>query len=45
MKHAAILSAPDRIVHAYWARAVVESRFSPWWRARAAAAFSFPGVK
>jgi NlpC/P60 family putative phage cell wall peptidase len=44
MKHAAILSAPDRIVHAYWGRAVVESRLSPWWRGRAAAAFSFPGV-
>ena len=44
MKHAAILAAPDRIIHAYWGRAVVESRLSPWWRARLAAAFSFPGV-
>jgi NlpC/P60 family putative phage cell wall peptidase len=30
------------IIHAYWARAVVRSRFAPWWRARCAAAFSFP---
>jgi NlpC/P60 family putative phage cell wall peptidase len=45
MKHAAILTGPDEIVHAYWARAVVASRFSPWWRRRAAAAFSFPGVQ
>ncbi|KAF0176786.1 MAG: NlpC/P60 family phage cell wall peptidase [Alphaproteobacteria bacterium] len=45
MKHAAILSAPDRIIHAYWGRAVVENRLAPFWRARLAAAFSFPGAK
>jgi NlpC/P60 family putative phage cell wall peptidase len=44
MKHCAILLAPDLLIHAYWARAVVKSRFGPWWRVRAAAAFSFPGV-
>jgi NlpC/P60 family putative phage cell wall peptidase len=44
MKHAAILTPDARIVHAYWGRAVVESRLSPWWRARLAAAFRFPGV-
>lgn len=44
MKHAAIVAAPERIVHAYWGHAVVESRLSPWWRARLAAAFSFPGA-
>lgn len=44
MKHAAILGAPDRLIHAYWGRAVVESRFAPWWRQRAAACFSFPGA-
>lgn len=43
-KHAAILDAEDHIIHAYWGRAVVRSRFAPWWRARCAAAFSFPGV-
>lgn len=45
VKHAAILVASDRIVHAYWGRAVVESRLAPFWRARLAAAFSFPGVE
>lgn len=44
-RHAAILVAPDALVHAYWARAVVESRYSPWWCARAAAAFAFPGAE
>jgi NlpC/P60 family putative phage cell wall peptidase len=43
-KHAAILDEEDRIIHAYWGRAVVCSRFAPWWRARCAAAFSFPDV-
>ena len=32
------------LIHAYWGRAVVRSRFAPWWRARCAAAFSFPDV-
>lgn len=44
MKHCAILSDPDRIIHAYWGRAVVESRLAPWWRTRHAATFSFPGT-
>jgi NlpC/P60 family putative phage cell wall peptidase len=43
-KHAAILDEDDRLIHAYWGRAVVRSRFAPWWRARVAAAFAFPGV-
>ncbi len=43
-KHAAILDEDQRLIHAYWGRAVVRSRFAPWWRARRAAAFSFPGV-
>lgn len=43
-KHAAILDAEAHIIHAYWGRAVVRSRFAPWWRARCAAAFSFPEV-
>lgn len=43
-KHAAILDEGDVLIHAYWARAVVNSRFSPWWRARIAGAFSFPGA-
>lgn len=44
VKHAAILDEGDRLIHAYWARAVVLSRFAPWWRRRLAAAFSFPGA-
>lgn len=44
MKHAAILDADDHLIHAYWGRAVVRSRFAPWWRTRCAAAFSFPDV-
>jgi hypothetical protein len=44
MKHAAILDEDARLIHAYWGRAVVISRFAPWWRARAAAAFAFPGA-
>jgi NlpC/P60 family putative phage cell wall peptidase len=43
-KHAAILDEGGHILHAYWGRAVVRSRFAPWWRARCAAAFAFPGV-
>lgn len=43
-KHAAILDEEDRLIHAYWGRAVVRSRLAPWWRARLAAAFSFPDV-
>ena len=44
IKHAAILDEDERIIHAYWGRAVVRSRYAPWWRQRAAAAFSFPDV-
>jgi NlpC/P60 family putative phage cell wall peptidase len=43
-KHVAVLEHGGRIIHAYWARAAVESRLAPWWRDRLAAAFSFPGV-
>jgi len=44
VKHAAILVADDRMIHAYWGRAVVESRLAPFWRDKLAATFSFPGV-
>ncbi len=44
MKHAAIVEEGERIIHAYWGRAVVVSRFAPWWRARLGAAFAFPGA-
>jgi NlpC/P60 family putative phage cell wall peptidase len=41
-KHAAILSAPDRMIHAYDGAAVAEVHFAPFWRRRLAFAFSFP---
>ena len=41
-KHCAILSGPDRIIHAYWGRACVESALGRWWRERLVAAFRFP---
>jgi NlpC/P60 family putative phage cell wall peptidase len=41
-KHCAILSGPDRMIHAYWGRACVESWLGRWWRARLVAAFRFP---
>lgn len=44
VKHAAILDEEGRLIHAYWGRAVVRSRFAPWWRARCAGAFAFPGA-
>lgn len=44
-KHAAIVSGEDRIIHAYWGRAVCETRIVPWWRRRIAGAFRFPGAR
>jgi NlpC/P60 family putative phage cell wall peptidase len=41
-KHCAIQSAPDRMIHAYWGRACVESALGRWWRERRVAAFRFP---
>lgn len=43
-KHAGLLVAPDRMVHACSGRAVVEVHLGPWWRRRMAAVFRFPGV-
>jgi NlpC/P60 family putative phage cell wall peptidase len=43
-KHAAILSAADRMIHAYSGRAVVETALSAWWRKKLAYAFRFPSV-
>ena len=44
VKHCAILSGDDLILHAYWGRAVCETRLVPWWKRRRAGAFSFPGL-
>nr|WP_047579546.1 NlpC/P60 family protein [Methylobacterium sp. ZNC0032] len=43
-KHCAILSAPDRLIHAHDGAAVAEVAFTPWWRRHLSHAFSFPGV-
>lgn len=43
-KHCAILTAPGRVIHAYWGRHVVETWLSPWWTRRIAYGFEFPGV-
>ncbi|MEO9611730.1 MAG: NlpC/P60 family protein [Nitratireductor sp.] len=41
-KHAGILLAPDRFVHAYQGHAVTVSALVPQWRRRIAGVFSFP---
>jgi len=43
-KHAAIVTAPDLMVHAHDGAAVAEVALAPWWRRRLAYAFRFPGV-
>jgi NlpC/P60 family putative phage cell wall peptidase len=43
-KHAAILSAQDRMIHATERASATEIAVSPWWRRRIAGAFSFPGT-
>jgi NlpC/P60 family putative phage cell wall peptidase len=43
-KHAAIVTAPDLMVHAHDGAAVAEVAISPWWRRRLAYAFRFPDV-
>lgn len=43
-KHAAILSAPGRMIHAYDGAAVCEVHFAPFWRRRLAFAFAFRGA-
>ena len=43
-KHAGILSAPDRFIHAYEQAAVIESPLVLGWRRRIAAVFRFPDL-
>jgi NlpC/P60 family putative phage cell wall peptidase len=43
-KHAAIVSAPELMVHAHDGAVVSEVAIAPWWRRRLAYAFRFPGV-
>jgi NlpC/P60 family putative phage cell wall peptidase len=43
-KHAALLATPTTMIHAMEGCPVSEVTFSPWWRRRLAAAFSFPAA-
>ncbi len=43
-KHCGIVSGENRLIHAYWGRAVCETRLVPWWRRRISAAFQFPSI-
>ncbi|PYE86923.1 NlpC/P60 family putative phage cell wall peptidase [Phyllobacterium leguminum] len=43
-KHAGILAAPDRMVHAIERAGVSEISLNDWWKERIVSAFSFPGV-
>lgn len=45
VKHMALLSAPDTIIHAYWGQVVVESYLQPFWYRRWSHAFAFPHVQ
>ena len=44
-KHAAIVTAANKMVHAHDGAAVAEVALAPWWRRRLAYAFRFPGVE
>jgi NlpC/P60 family putative phage cell wall peptidase len=44
-KHAAILVAENRLVHAHDGCAVTEAYFAGFWRRRLAFAFEFPGIR
>lgn len=42
VKHCAILSGPDRMIHAWQGRRVCETALCGWWRRRLVAAAAFP---
>lgn len=44
-KHVGILAPRERLIHAYWGRAVVESWLHPFWARRQAYSFSFPPLQ
>ncbi len=44
-KHAAILIAPDRFIHAQQGAVVAIAALVPWWRRRIAGVFSFPDLE
>lgn len=41
-KHIGLMGRDNRILHAYWGKAVVYSHFVPFWQRRFAASFAFP---
>ena len=43
-KHAAILVAPGRFLHAHDGATVAEASLTPWWARRLAFAFAFPPI-
>lgn len=43
-KHAAVLVAADRMIHAQEGVPVSEVSLGPWWRRRIAGCFAFPGL-
>ncbi len=43
-KHAGIVTAPGRMIHAVEGRAVGEVALGTWWQRRMVAAFRYPGV-
>ena len=44
LKHMAIATGKDTLIHSYWGRAVVESHISPYWSTRFDSVYEFPGV-
>ncbi len=44
-KHCGVATAPNRFIHAYAGRAVIESWLNRWWRQRLAGVFIFPGAE
>jgi NlpC/P60 family putative phage cell wall peptidase len=44
-KHAAVVTAADKMVHAHDGAAVAEVAIAPWWRRRLAYAFRFPAAR
>ena len=44
-KHCGIATGPDKFIHAYAGRAVVEGWLNRWWRARLVGVFVYPGTE
>lgn len=44
-KHIAVMSGENRIIHAYWGHAVVESFLVPYWTRRHAFSFAYPEIE